>query len=771
MNEQKKLLIITVSLFLLISPQKAESQQRIFVKTSNIPQQPRPEGEFVPGEIIVKFKSGVGQNLIDSLNIGLGVQHLYTSPYAGFKRFKISEGRTVVQMVEIYKQNPLVEYAEPNFLAYASFVPNDEFYHYQWHLQNPTSGSIKMQDAWDIKKGDLNVIVAVVDTGVAFEDFTQTTLFGIRRYYQAPDLAQTNFVAGYDFYNNDSHPNDDEGHGTHVTGTIAQSTNNTIGVAGVAFGTSIMPVKVLGSNGSGSYANVSDGIRFAADRGAKVINLSLGGSSSSITLENACAYAYNKGVTLLCAAGNEGRSPVSFPAAYDQYCIAVGATRFDEKKASYSNYGNSLDVVAPGGDLNVDQNGDGYGDGILQQTFGNTTNAWGYFYYQGTSMATPHVSGLAALLLAQDNTLSSNKIREILQTTAKDLGPVGFDTQSGWGLVDAFSALTYNSIPNTPPVANPGGPYSANEDEAIQFNGSGSYDTNGDSLAYSWDFGDGATGSGVSPVHSYTRGGNYTVTLVVSDGKANSDPAATSANIIEVNDPPVADAGGPYSGYTGQAISFNGSGSYDSDGSITNYLWDLGDGTTSNEINPSHSYSAGGNYSVKLTVTDNGGLTAEDTSTATVTDQAAEIEVFSDSFEISEWNGLWSEDSQNDWFRSSQRAVNGGFSAEVDGIANDAKLMSIPIDLKGRTNATITYSWYIESSLDPGEYIAFDVSTDNGVSWTEMKRLSGNIDIEDQWHPVTIDLTNISNLKLRFRGKMSAYNEDADVDMVRVLAH
>ena len=146
------------------------------------------------------------------------------------------------------------------------------------------------------------------------------------------------------------------------------------------------------------------------------------------------------------------------------------------------------------------------------------------------------------------------------------------------------------------------------------------------------------------------------------------------------------------------------------------------------------------------------------------------LEVFYDSFENGAWNGRWAVDSQNDWFVSTQRATDGSHSAEVDGTASDAALISVPIDLQGRTAATITFNWFIETGLDSGEYIAFDVSTNGGSSWTEKARLRGNIDPENSWQPVQIDLSGISSLRLRFRGRMSSYSEDADVDEVRVVA-
>ncbi len=396
---------------------------------------------WVPNEIVVKFKEGVSKNRIDRINQRHGTSVLYTSPFAGFKRIKLPAGRTARQAVELYNREPDVEYAELNYYAYALFVPDDPLYSYQWHFNDAFAG-INIEPAWDITTGDPNVIVAVIDTGVAYENF--------KGFEQAPDLANTNFVAGYNFVKDNEHANDDDGHGTHVTGTIAQSTNNGIGVAGVAFNCSIMPVKVLAKRGlvsSGSYADVASGIYFATDNGADVINMSLGGPGDSNTLRDAVAYAYGEGVTIVCAAGNDGDGgEASYPAAYDDYCIAVGATRYDQTRAYYSTTGSYLDLTAPGGDIYVDQNGDGYADGILQQTFGNNPKDWGYRFYQGTSMAAPHVSGIAALLISIGVT-GPDVIREALQNTARDLGSTGWDEEYGWGLVDAYAALNYYHIP------------------------------------------------------------------------------------------------------------------------------------------------------------------------------------------------------------------------------------------------------------------------------------------------------------------------------------
>ncbi|MEJ2704889.1 MAG: S8 family peptidase, partial [Sedimentisphaerales bacterium] len=342
---------------------------------------------------------------------------------------KIPEERTACEMVEILGRHESVEYTELNYRVWASLMPDDPYFSYQWNMDDPNHNSINMEAAWAIQTGDPNVVVAVLDTGVAYEDYDI--------YSRAPDLDQTHFVPGYDFVNDDEHPNDDEGHGTHVTGTIAQSTNNDLGVAGIAFGCSIMPVKVLDDDGSGSIFDIANGLYFAADNGAKVVNMSFGGEGDTSTLRDAVAYAFAHGVVLVCAAGNdfENGNPADYPAAYDDYCIAVGATRYDETRSFYSNTGSYLDIVAPGGDTSVDQNGDGYPDGVLQQTFDDDPNDFAYWFFQGTSMASPHVAGAAALVISNGVT-DPNHVKEALEMTAKDLGAPGRDDIYGWGLLN-----------------------------------------------------------------------------------------------------------------------------------------------------------------------------------------------------------------------------------------------------------------------------------------------------------------------------------------------
>ena len=399
-------------------------------------------GEYVPHEIIIQFNATASAPDIAALIAKHHTVAKRNIPKGNCVLVTIPADKSVAEMVAIFKQSALVEYVEPNYYAEGFGIPNDQYFKYQWNLSGNSKGSVNILPAWEISKGR-GVIVAILDTGIASEDYAE--------YRLAPDLAATSFVSGYDYVNQDGHPNDDNGHGTHIAGIIAQNTNNGIGTAGIAYQATLMPIKVLDKYNRGSYANIAAGIYYAIDHGAAVINLSLGGEVPSKTLANALREAYHRGITIVAAAGNSYffGNPVTYPAAYDEYVVAVGAVRYDGKRAPYSNTGEYIDVVAPGGDTTVDQNHDGVMDGILQQTISGRPSEFSYYLYQGTSMATPHVAGVAALLIAT-GVNQPQEIKEVLTATARDRGIKGWDKEYGYGVVDAYAALTYkqSSLPD-----------------------------------------------------------------------------------------------------------------------------------------------------------------------------------------------------------------------------------------------------------------------------------------------------------------------------------
>jgi serine protease len=354
-----------------------------------------------------------------------------------------------------------VVYAVPDVKAHASgFIPNDPgrgatpggWQAVQWNFTGPFS--VNAPDAWQNAinagaPGGRGVIIAVLDTGVAYA----------RRgkFRKSPDLAGTRFVKGYDFVSHDAYANDRNGHGTHVASTIAEATNNATGLTGLAYGASIMPVRVLDDHGEGDASNIAAGVRFAVRHGAQVINLSLEFSTDVTASEipelvDALAYAHRHGVFLVGASGNEAHRSVAYPARA-RYVVSVGSTTEHGCVSDFSNQGTGLDISAPGGGadavLDDDPNchpADRPGRDIYQVTLeGNSSNRrFGIpGGYEGTSMAAPHVAAAAALVIATrviGAHPTPGAIEQRLKATARDLGPPGPDTRYGAGLLDAAAA-------------------------------------------------------------------------------------------------------------------------------------------------------------------------------------------------------------------------------------------------------------------------------------------------------------------------------------------
>lgn len=376
-------------------------------------------GEYVPDEVLVSLRPGAD---IDALARSVGARP-HEQTLLGVWVLKVPEG-TVPRVVAALSHNPNVEYAEPNGIATIIADPNDPYDNTTCYNTSKAGcikqwawAKIQAYQAWDVTKGSTSVRVAVVDTGI---DSTH------------PDLPRV--VAQRDFANNDYNAEDDNGHGTHVAGTVGALTNNGVGVAGSNWSVSLIAVKVLNSSGSGSYSAIANGITWAADNGAKVINLSLGGTVGSTTLQNAVNYAWNKGVVIAAAAGNSGTSSRTYPAAYTN-CIAVAATDENDAKASFSNYGSSwVDVAAPG-------------VRILSTMPDHTVylnTAYGYYRnydaMNGTSMATPHVAGLAGLVWATGKCSTASCVRSRIESNADRISGTG--TYWYWGRINDYKAVS-----------------------------------------------------------------------------------------------------------------------------------------------------------------------------------------------------------------------------------------------------------------------------------------------------------------------------------------
>ncbi|MFE4107777.1 S8 family peptidase [Almyronema epifaneia] len=342
-----------------------------------------------------------------------GVSAFPNSEFSGPENLYVLQGdRQLLKTLRQSSLADLTEHIEPNYIYSAAFVPNDPDYSKQWNLR-----SINAEAAWDRATGKA-VTVAVIDTGIA----------------AVPDLKGTRIVKGYDFVNDVTEAKDDNGHGTHVAGTIAQSTNNRLGVAGVAFEAALMPLKVLSASGGGTVADIAEAIRFAADHEAQVINLSLGGAGDSQVLKDAIDYAHNKGVFIVAAAGNANRNAAEYPARY-AHVMAVAATGPAGEKAPYSNYGAGVDIAAPGGAAQPDS----AAGGILQNTIDPQTGKPVFLSLQGTSMAAPHVAGVAALVRSV-GIENPDQIGEILRQSARRIEEDSLN-HFGAGHLDAAAAV------------------------------------------------------------------------------------------------------------------------------------------------------------------------------------------------------------------------------------------------------------------------------------------------------------------------------------------
>ncbi|OHB55820.1 MAG: hypothetical protein A2173_10245 [Planctomycetes bacterium RBG_13_44_8b] len=369
--------------------------------------------KYAPGQIMVGFKPDVSQSTVEALAESLNCSIIRKMRKRNVYLWRVKGINNEQQVINQLQTNPDVLYAERNGLVYPSGqkIPNDPDFEVQWNLHQTSNADINAPEGWyEIynkfnRIGNPDIVIAIVDTGVD---------------YNHPDLTasmwtDSNGHHGYDFVNGDNYPMDDSGHGTHVAGIAAADTNNNTGIAGVSWGCSIMAVKVL----PGLWSDVTDGIDYAVDNGANVVNMSLGSTASSSALENAINNAYDANVVLVAAAGNDSYDlDVNnfYPACFSKV-ICVSATDSDDQYCSFTNYGSFVDVAAPGEDI--------------YSTLPNNS----YGYKSGTSMAAPHVSALAALCLSMNSNYEPSDVKQCIIDAAKDLGTTGKDNYYGYGRI------------------------------------------------------------------------------------------------------------------------------------------------------------------------------------------------------------------------------------------------------------------------------------------------------------------------------------------------
>jgi subtilisin family serine protease len=391
---------------------------------------PEPAPDYVPDELLVSYRLPLPPLAVKAIHLAAGAQVLQHEPVAGWYRIRLPQGVNPDEAASLYDDLPWVKYAEPNYIVRAALIPNDTLYSerqaWYYNLINAPAG-------WDIERGEPSVIVAVLDTGVDLEHPDLRDKIWTNAREDPPngldddnngcvdDLHGCNFLLAPP----SADPSDDHGHGTMVAGMIGARSNNAEGVAGVAWGVTLLPVKVLDSSGAGTSSDVAQGIIYAAKSGARVINLSMARSTPSLALEGAVQEAHDKyGAILVSAAGNEGHAGVGYPAAYRQV-IAVGSFGHSDPaaRASFSNWGPEIAAAAPGVDVFSTYLADGYAQSL------------------GTSFSAAFVSGLAALLISQDPNRTDDDIRQLLRFTCEDLPDDDAPNWDGWGRIDIGRAL------------------------------------------------------------------------------------------------------------------------------------------------------------------------------------------------------------------------------------------------------------------------------------------------------------------------------------------
>lgn len=366
--------------------------------------------QYIADELLIKPKQGVARQKIDNIIKSFGASTEDEIPQIRVKRIKVPS-HAAEKVQRALSRNPYIEFVEKNYIAKPFGVPDDPYYGKQWYL-----GTIWAPEGWGITTGSAEIPIAIIDSGVD------------------PDHSDlvSKLIPGYNFVDGNTDTRDVLGHGTAVAGSAAAATDNSNGIAGVAWLNPVMPLVVLNSNNWATYYDIARAINYAADKGVRVINISIGGSSYSSTLQNAADYAWSKGAIIFASAGNSSSDTPNYPAACNNV-MAVSATDSNDKLASFSSFGNWIDISAPGSYIYTTKDGGGYG------------------YWNGTSFASPITAGLAALIFSVEPSLTNQQVYDLLTQHAYDLGDPGFDPYFGHGRINVYESLIA-ALSNTPPA-------------------------------------------------------------------------------------------------------------------------------------------------------------------------------------------------------------------------------------------------------------------------------------------------------------------------------
>ena len=372
----------------------------LFLLSASLAFAGNPKPKYLAGELLIQAKMGANKAKINAALKGCGAETLGELEQIRLKRIKVPS-QALEKVKAALSKNSHFSFVENNYLAAGAVEPNDTRYPSQWHLSK-----ISAPGGWDLSVGSTGEPIAVIDSGIDPSH---------------PDLAPK-LLEGYNFLAGSTDTHDVLGHGTAVAGTAGAMTDNYEGVAGVAWDNPIMPLVVLSADNWASYYDIARAITHAVDQGIRVINISIGGSSSSYTLQNAVTYAWERGALVFVAAANYATSTPYYPAACT-HAVAVSATTSSDTKASFSNYGDWIDMAAPGTSILTTNRGGGYGS------------------WNGTSFSSPIAAGLAALIWSADPWLTNAEVLDIMTQNADDLGDPGFDIYFGYGRINASASL------------------------------------------------------------------------------------------------------------------------------------------------------------------------------------------------------------------------------------------------------------------------------------------------------------------------------------------